>query len=96
MGTAAGEWVLGGLLGHGLGVAGVELPFVGTPELVPKEAAIPLVPGMYFSLEPYAGEVGVGGFRLEDGVVVTEKGCEIVTKFPFEERLIDESLLEGW
>ena len=36
---------------------------------------------MVFALETYAGN-GYDGVRLEDEVVVTETGIEIITKFP--------------
>lgn len=88
------EYIMGGLLGHGLGVAGVEGPFIGTPTPAAKAAAQPFQPGMVFSVEPYYGEVGVGGIRLEDVMVVTDTGLEIISKFPFDERLIDEKKLE--
>jgi len=49
---------------------------------------------MVFSVEPYYGEVGIGGIRLEDVMVVTDGGLEIISKFPFDERLIDDKLVE--
>lgn len=88
--------IMGGLLGHGIGVAGVELPLIGAPSPAARAAAQKIEPGMVFSLEPYYGEVGVGGVRLEDVVAVTDTGLEIISKFPFEERLIDEKLLSDW
>ena len=40
-------------------------------------------PGMVFALETYAGnEDGSDGVRLEDEVVVTDTGIEVITKFP--------------
>ena len=46
--------------------------------------------GMTANLEPYAGEPGIGGFRLENNLVVTENGPDIYTKFPFDERLVTD------
>lgn len=86
---AAGEFILGRSLGHGLGISANEPPLIGTYQGVfEPENAITLQPGMVFSIEPYAGEVGVGGVRLEDNFIVTETGCEVISKFPFEERLL--------
>ena len=39
---------------------------------------------MVFALETYEGE-GYDGARIEDELVVTEDGCEIITKFPANE-----------
>jgi Xaa-Pro aminopeptidase len=36
---------------------------------------------MVFALETYTGE-GYNGARIEDQLVVTEDGCEVITKFP--------------
>lgn len=87
------KYIMGGLLGHGLGVAGVELPFLVAPSPAAKAGAMKIEPGMVFSIEPYYGEIGVGGIRLEDVMVVTDTGLEIISKFPFDERLIDENYL---
>lgn len=87
---AAAQYILGGRLGHGLGVSAAEKPFLGSRELVPEEEGVVLKPGMVFSIEPYDGRQGIGGVRLEDNVLVTEDGHEIISKYPFEERLMAE------
>lgn len=84
---ASGEHIVG-RLGHGIGVAPSELPYLGVEALVSKEEAAVLEPGMVFSIEPYAGRAGVGGVRLEHNVVVTETGCQILDQFPFEPKLM--------
>lgn len=84
---ASGEKIMG-RLGHGLGVAPSELPYLGVEALVSKEEAAVLEPGMVFSIEPYAGREGVGGVRLEHNVLVTEDGAELLDNFPFESRLL--------
>jgi Xaa-Pro aminopeptidase len=43
---------------------------------------------MQFNLEPYAGEPGVAGFRLENNLVVTDGDPDIYTTYPFDERLV--------
>ena len=45
--------------------------------------------GMVFALETYwpAGD-GWGAARIEEEVVVTADGCEVITKFPAEELLV--------
>jgi len=42
---------------------------------------------MLFSIEPYAGKPGVGGFRLENQVFVG-KEPDIITPLSFDERLL--------
>jgi Xaa-Pro aminopeptidase len=74
-------------LGHGSGVNPWEPPFFSAYS---KEDPVPLRAGMQFNLEPYAGEPGVGGVRLENNLVVREHGPEIYTTYPFDERFLDE------
>ena len=85
---AAGPHVLGGVLGHGIGLAAAEPPYIKSEDVVPPDKAEILKPGMIFSIEPYMGEPGIGGVRLEDNIVVTETGCDIISRFPFDDRLM--------
>jgi Xaa-Pro aminopeptidase len=64
-------------LGHGVGLEVHERPFLG-------RLSDELIAGDVVTLEPGCYRQGFGGCRLEDLVVVTEGGCEILTNFPYE------------
>ncbi|MFC1491720.1 M24 family metallopeptidase [Nitrospinota bacterium] len=83
---AAEPYVLNSL-GHGSGTNPWELPYFSP---VAYDAPMKLETGMTFNLEPYAGKVGVGGFRLENNVVVTENGPDVYTPYPYDARLVTD------
>ena len=73
--------------GHGVGLSIWEKPIFS--RLVSLEHPEVLEEGMFFALETYWPSAdGIGAARIEEEVVVTATGCEVVTKFPAEELLI--------
>jgi Xaa-Pro aminopeptidase len=73
---------LGERYGHGLG-HGVGLDIHEAPTLRPDSQDV-LVPGNVVTVEPGIYLPGLGGVRIEDLVVVTEHGCDILTRFTKE------------
>ena len=68
--------------GHAIGTEIHEPPF-----LVPRTTA-PLEAGTCVTIEPGIYRSGVGGIRLEDQVLVTDDGPELVSDLPLELRTI--------
>jgi Xaa-Pro aminopeptidase len=80
-----------GLLGHSIGVTGLTYPIIGEIAAVGSEHIVELQPGMIFSMEPgifIPGIPGGGGVRLEDTILITEDGNEVLTKTPYDENLL--------
>jgi len=73
--------------GHGVGLAIWEKPIFS--RLVSLDHPETLEEGMVFALETYwPASDGWSAARIEEEVVVTADGCEVITKFPAEDLLI--------
>jgi Xaa-Pro aminopeptidase len=73
--------------GHGVGLSIWEKPIFS--RLVSLDHPEVLEEGMLFALETYwPAADGWSAARIEEEVVVTADGCEVITKFPAEELLV--------
>ena len=70
-------------LGHGIGLDIHELPYLSSVTQIPlkENMAVTVEPGLYFD--------GWGGVRIEDDVLVTKNGCEVLNKSPKELIIIE-------
>lgn len=76
-------------IGHGVGIGANEPPYIG--ETLPGAPVYEFQPGMVFAVEPLIWVEGVrggGGVRLEEQVLVTEDGSHVMSRAPFEEKLM--------
>ncbi len=70
--------------GHGLGLALHERPIIS--RAVSLDNPMEIRTGMVFALETYCpAEDGFSAARIEEEVVVTDTGCEVISLFPAEE-----------
>ena len=73
--------------GHGVGLSIWEKPIFS--RLVSLEHPEVLEEGMVFALETYwPAKDGWGAARIEEELVVTADGCQVITKFPAEQLLV--------
>jgi Xaa-Pro dipeptidase len=66
-------------VGHGIGMDGLEWPYLVRNDMFGFDLAPHLKPGMTFSDEPGVYIKGEFGIRLEDDMVITEGGAELLT-----------------
>lgn len=79
-------------IGHSVGI-GVHDP---SPRRRSDDTELILAPGMVMTVEPGVYLEGEGGVRIEDLVLVTDSGCEVLTAGPNPERLTSiEEVLAG-
>src|SRR5438128_891484 len=64
-------------LGHGVGLEVHELPSLG-------RTGHDLLPGDVVTIEPGLYRSGFGGLRLEDLVLVTKDGYDVLTPYPYD------------
>jgi len=91
---AADKYGLGGrflslFIGHGVGIGANEPPYIG--ETLPGAPTYEFKPGMVFAVEPLVWVEGIrggGGVRLEEMVLVTEDGPHVISRAPFDEKLM--------
>lgn len=90
----AGKYGLGGrflslFIAHGVGLGANEPPYIG--ETLPGAPTYEFKPGMVFAVEPLVWVEGVrggGGVRIEEQVLVTEDGPHVMSRAPFDDKLI--------
>ncbi|HEX6843909.1 MAG TPA: Xaa-Pro peptidase family protein [Actinomycetota bacterium] len=71
------------LWGHGLGLAQYDPPVIS--RIWSLDYPVDIEEGMVFALETQHGKVHEFGVRLEEMLVVTEDGHELLTSFPIDE-----------
>lgn len=75
-------------IGHGLGLHEHEAPTIAA--VYSDECPIDIKEDMYLAVETYAGKPGGDqGVRLEENLRVSGDGCEIFSRYPFEDKLLN-------
>ena len=73
--------------GHGVGLAVWEKPLIS--RMVSLDHPEPIEEGMVIALETFwPSSDGWSAARIEEQLVVTKDGCEVITRFPAEELLV--------
>ena len=79
-----------GLVAHGVGMADEYPDLADLRDWEENGYDGTIKPHMVLSVESYVGEVGgAEGVKLEDQVLVTTEGVEVLTRFPYEEALLE-------
>jgi Xaa-Pro aminopeptidase len=83
------EYVYFGILGHGIGTDLHIAPTIGDKVLQKIDRKIDtFAPGMVLALEPGVFCPGIGGGALENMVLISEDGPEVLTRTRFEDHLL--------
>ena len=69
-------WLPHFYLAHGIGIESAEMPLIGTDLGEAFDDAFVLAPGMVVVLEPVIWVDGVGGYRAEEVIAVTDDGWQ--------------------
>lgn len=77
----------GQYFGHGLG-HGVGLEIHEAPRLSPSADSTPLEPGNVVTIEPGIYVPGLGGVRIEDYVLLTTGGADVLSRSPKDLRVL--------
>jgi Xaa-Pro aminopeptidase len=81
------ETCFGLQFGHGIGVGLYESPMISRVHSL--DHPVEIEEGMVFALETYcAATDGRSAARIEEEVVVTATGCDVITRFPAQELLV--------
>jgi Xaa-Pro aminopeptidase len=84
-----GDCFLSLFIAHGVGIGANEPPYIG--ETLPGAPVYEFQPGMVFAVEPLIWVEGIrggGGVRLEEQVLITETGPHVMSRAPFDQRLM--------
>lgn len=76
-------------LGHGVGLDVHEGPVIGS------HSGDVLKEGMVLTIEPGVYIPGWGGIRIEDTILVTGEGCDILTEYPKDYQLLSRRSYHG-
>jgi Xaa-Pro dipeptidase len=76
-------------VGHGIGLHLHEDPYIGTTPEIGKSGDAQLEAGMVLGVEPLCYQTGHGfGMQNKDMMLVTEKGCELLSDYANTDRLL--------